>query len=381
MFRETKIIEGAPVILVEDERELAEEIRFELQSGGHPVQIFETAADGLKAARAGGVSVLVVDRMLNGEDGLTIVETLRGEGNATPVLVISALSSVDDRIMGLKAGGDDYLIKPFAIRELAARVEALLRRGGDPRLTRLQAGPLEMLALPGRRGRPFSSSWLRPHGLPFVGTSSARDETAASRVRHRRRSSTARRPRRSSSAPAALSSGYSVDRTGRRARRAAMASRSSRIPLFADGSWPRCPVDADDRTVAQQDLVQRQEGMPPDADRSRGSGPVRRGPQRRLGRCAADGVHHESTPVPPATPRALSLIVSVRGPRRLCRRHRVRPGACPALDATPSTRQPSARATPIAASPMPPSAQDQPVGLARHGPGPATRRGTCCSSA
>ena len=144
MFRETKIIEGAPVILVEDERELAEEIRFELQSGGHPVQIFETAADGLKAARAGGVSVLVVDRMLNGEDGLTIVETLRGEGNATPVLVISALSSVDDRIMGLKAGGDDYLIKPFAIRELAARVEALLRRGGDPRLTRLQAGPLEM---------------------------------------------------------------------------------------------------------------------------------------------------------------------------------------------------------------------------------------------
>ncbi len=144
MFRATSVTEGAAVVLVEDERELADEISFELQSGGYRVQVFETAADGLKAVRAGGVSVLVVDRMLNGEDGLTIVETLRGEGNAMPVLVISALSSVDDRIIGLKAGGDDYLIKPFAVRELAARVEALLRRGGDPRLTLLQVGPLEM---------------------------------------------------------------------------------------------------------------------------------------------------------------------------------------------------------------------------------------------
>jgi two-component system OmpR family response regulator len=88
--------------------------------------------------------VLVVDRMLHGEDGLAIIETLRGEGNTTPALVISALSSVDERVNGLKAGGDDYLIKPFDIRELTARVEALLRRGGDARLTRLQVGALEM---------------------------------------------------------------------------------------------------------------------------------------------------------------------------------------------------------------------------------------------
>ena len=94
--------------------------------------------------RALGAAVLVIDRMLQGQDGLSIIEALRAEGNATPALVISALSSVDDRINGLKAGGDDYLVKPFDIRELTARVEALLRRGGDARLTRLQVGALEM---------------------------------------------------------------------------------------------------------------------------------------------------------------------------------------------------------------------------------------------
>ena len=111
---------GAPVLVVEDERELAEEIRLELQASGHSVQLFETVDDGLRAARS-GPAVLVVDRMLQGRDGLSIIETLRAEGNTTPALVISALSSVDDRISGLKAGGDDYLIKPFDIRELTAQ--------------------------------------------------------------------------------------------------------------------------------------------------------------------------------------------------------------------------------------------------------------------
>jgi len=131
------------ILVVEDERDLAEEIRLELQASGHPVQLSETVDDGLRIARS-GAAVLVIDRMLNGEDGLAIIETLRAEGNATPALVISALSSVDERINGLKAGGDDYLIKPFDIRELTARVEALMRRGGDARQTRLQVGPLEM---------------------------------------------------------------------------------------------------------------------------------------------------------------------------------------------------------------------------------------------
>ena len=134
---------GAPVLVVEDERDLAEEIRLELQAGGHAVRLSETVDDGLRAARS-GVSVLIIDRMLQGEDGLSIIESLRAEGNTTPALVISALSSVDERINGLKAGGDDYLVKPFDIRELTARVEALLRRGGDARLSRLHVGAIEM---------------------------------------------------------------------------------------------------------------------------------------------------------------------------------------------------------------------------------------------
>ncbi len=141
--RPSAALAGPPVLVVEDERDLAEEIRLELQASGHPVQLTETVDEALRAARS-GAAVLVVDRMLHGEDGLSIIETLRGEGNATPALVISALSSVDERINGLKAGGDDYLIKPFDIRELTARVEALLRRGGDVRMTRLQVGDIEM---------------------------------------------------------------------------------------------------------------------------------------------------------------------------------------------------------------------------------------------
>ena len=134
---------GDPILVVEDEHDLAEEIRLELQASGHSARLSETVDDALQAARA-GVAVLVIDRMLHGEDGLSIIETLRREGNATPALVISALSSVDERINGLKAGGDDYLAKPFDIRELTARVEALLRRGRDARVTRLQVGALEM---------------------------------------------------------------------------------------------------------------------------------------------------------------------------------------------------------------------------------------------
>jgi two-component system, OmpR family, response regulator len=134
---------GSPVLVVEDERDLAEEIRLELQVSGHTAEVSETVDDALRAARA-GAAVLVIDRMLHGEDGLSIIETLRREGNTIPALVISGLSSVDERINGLKAGGDDYLVKPFDMRELTARVDALLRRGRDARFTRLQVGGLEM---------------------------------------------------------------------------------------------------------------------------------------------------------------------------------------------------------------------------------------------
>src|SRR5262249_22638335 len=95
--------QGLPVLVVEDERTIAEEIRIELEAEGYSVKLVDTAEEGFKAARSGWASVLVVDRMLNGSDGLSIVETLRREGDSTPVLVISALSSVDERISGLKA--------------------------------------------------------------------------------------------------------------------------------------------------------------------------------------------------------------------------------------------------------------------------------------
>ena len=139
----TKRQADAAVLLVGNDLDVAEEIRFELQAGGHPVWLSQTTRDALRAARSGWPSVLVVDRALNGEDGLAIVETLRQEGNFTPVLVVGPPSSVDERINGLKAGADDYIVKPFDVRELAARIEAVLRRAGNSR-ARLQFGDLEM---------------------------------------------------------------------------------------------------------------------------------------------------------------------------------------------------------------------------------------------
>jgi two-component system, OmpR family, response regulator len=132
------------VLLIEDDEGLAEEIIAELQRLAYPVHHAHTVADGLDAARVGGAAVMIMDRMLHGVDALTILATLRREGVKTPVLVISALSSVDERIRGLEAGGDDYLVKPFAMGELAARLEALLRRLDDIRTTKLRVGDLEM---------------------------------------------------------------------------------------------------------------------------------------------------------------------------------------------------------------------------------------------
>jgi two-component system OmpR family response regulator len=131
------------ILLVEDDHELANEIKIELDRLGYlvrPVSIAE-AAD---AARVGDAAMMVMDRMVFGEDSLTTLAVLRKEGIKIPVLMISALSSINERIRGLKAGGDDYLTKPFALAELAARIEAMLRRLDDVRATKLQAGDLEM---------------------------------------------------------------------------------------------------------------------------------------------------------------------------------------------------------------------------------------------
>jgi two-component system, OmpR family, response regulator len=136
--------DGATVLVVEDEPDLAKEIQLELENSGHAVRVAHTVDEGLSEARSGWASVLVLDRMLGEGDGLSVVEALRRDGLSVPVLVVSGLSSVDERILGLKAGGDDYLIKPFDVRELVVRVEALLRRSGDQRVTRLRVGLLDM---------------------------------------------------------------------------------------------------------------------------------------------------------------------------------------------------------------------------------------------
>nr|WP_321986339.1 response regulator transcription factor [uncultured Lichenicoccus sp.] len=132
------------VLLIEDDAKLALDVAEELGLRGFTVTMAETGPDGLDRASQGGFDVLVVDRLLPGLDGLALIEQLRRQGTRTPVLVLSALSAVDDRVSGLKAGGDDYLTKPFAMVELAARLEALLRRPIEARESMLQVGPLVM---------------------------------------------------------------------------------------------------------------------------------------------------------------------------------------------------------------------------------------------
>lgn len=143
VLSEEQPAEGSLVLLVEDDHELAEEIRLDLEARGHTVRVAESLTEGLRAARSGYAAILVIDRMVHGEDGLSIVEALRGEGNSTPALVFGGITSVDDRIAGLKVGCY-YLGEPFVVRELTARVEFFLRLGGDLGVVRLRVGDLEM---------------------------------------------------------------------------------------------------------------------------------------------------------------------------------------------------------------------------------------------
>jgi two-component system OmpR family response regulator len=150
------------VLLIEDDHETANEVMAELLDRGFEVDWAATGIEGLDKARAGQADVMIVDRLLPGVDGLTIIEVARKEQVRTPVLVLSALGAVDDRIRGLRAGGDDYLTKPFAIAELIARIEALLRRPGESRETVLRVGPLELDLLERRAKRDGRAIELLP---------------------------------------------------------------------------------------------------------------------------------------------------------------------------------------------------------------------------
>jgi two-component system, OmpR family, response regulator len=132
------------VLLIEDDDETAEEISAELIDRGFDVEWSSDGIDGLNKARSLCPDAMIVDRLLPGMDGLTIIDTLRKDQVRTPVLVLSALGAVNDRVRGLRIGGDDYLTKPFAVVELVARVEALLRRPIETRETTLRVGQLEL---------------------------------------------------------------------------------------------------------------------------------------------------------------------------------------------------------------------------------------------
>ena len=139
------------ILLIEDDPETSRFVRKGLEEAGHVLDHAADGKQGLLLALDADHDVLVVDRMLPGLDGLSIVRSLRAAGRDTPVLVLSALGEVDDRVEGLRAGGDDYLVKPFALAELSARLEALARRrssggadGGAAPVTRLTVADLEM---------------------------------------------------------------------------------------------------------------------------------------------------------------------------------------------------------------------------------------------
>ncbi|HQT88714.1 MAG TPA: response regulator transcription factor [Acidiphilium sp.] len=134
------------ILVVEDDKDVAGFVVKGLREAGHTIEHVDNGRDGLFLAASENFDAIILDRMLpGGIDGLRLLETLRAQDNATPVLFLSALGQVDDRVKGLKAGGDDYMTKPFAFAELLARVEALARRGkGEGPTTRLMVGDLEM---------------------------------------------------------------------------------------------------------------------------------------------------------------------------------------------------------------------------------------------
>ena len=135
--------ESMRILVIEDDREAATWLIKGLTESGHVADLAADGEEGLALARERVHDVLIVDRMLPVMDGLAVIRTLRAEGNKTPALILSALGEVDERVKGLRAGGDDYLAKPYAFSELLARIENLGRRAAqEPQQTKLKAADL-----------------------------------------------------------------------------------------------------------------------------------------------------------------------------------------------------------------------------------------------
>jgi two-component system, OmpR family, response regulator len=137
--------EARRVLVLEDDPDTAEQVVDCLRTSRYTVDVASDGAKGLALGRSADYVVMTVDRMLPRVDGLEVIRRLRAEGIVTPALIISALGEVDDRVRGLRAGGDDYLVKPFAFAELLARIDALARRSATVvRTTLLRVGDLEI---------------------------------------------------------------------------------------------------------------------------------------------------------------------------------------------------------------------------------------------
>jgi two-component system OmpR family response regulator len=133
------------ILVIEDDPETAEQLVDFLETRGYATDLAGDGNDGLRLAQSAPYAVIVIDRMLPGIDGIAVIRRLREAGTVTPALIVSALGEVDDRVRGLRAGGDDYLVKPFAFVELLARVEALARRSATVvKETVLRVGDLEL---------------------------------------------------------------------------------------------------------------------------------------------------------------------------------------------------------------------------------------------
>jgi len=158
------------VLLVEDNERVTRFVTKGLNESGHTVDHADNGRDGMFMAASESYDVIIMDRMLPGQiDGLAIIAALRQGGNRTPILILSALSDVDERIRGLSSGGDDYLTKPFAFGELLARLDALHRRAsGNSAETSLQVGDLRMDLLSRRVTRGQRNIVLQPREFKLL---------------------------------------------------------------------------------------------------------------------------------------------------------------------------------------------------------------------
>jgi DNA-binding response OmpR family regulator len=150
------------VLVVEDDRKVHQSLKEGLAAAGLQVESAWTGDEGSRLAASQSFDCLVLDWMLPGRDGLQVLADLRRSGRTTPVLLLTARDDLDDRVLGLESGADDYLVKPFAFAELLARVRALLRRGRPDRETVLRAGSLEMDLLGRRTTRDGVEIPLKP---------------------------------------------------------------------------------------------------------------------------------------------------------------------------------------------------------------------------